>query len=313
MPTSGRASASLPSVAIITTIRSVPNVPLHEQPLFAKLVPSLSRTITAGEKSRMRERMHLVLCAREDDTFYLENAKNVSRALRKPLGFMYPKIFYYPSLDVSLNEAMLYAYAIQEHQVQFLHRTFEDVQYAREAWLGDAMRAIDMRHVAVARPAAARTSSKASAALADNRPTVVSRRHLDIFEEYHPPQLRAVGASVNTWLLGAYGTSDGASTDASGAPLSVGSGGGVSETRRQQTVASLVACARHVISSYDDAAGNGKAAGAGTPPPRASCVAHVGKAPVPAQPTTVTSVCKEQWCVMRRRPARAHLPLAQAP
>ena len=131
MPTSGRASASLPSVAIITTIRSVPNVPLHEQPLFAKLVPSLSRTITAGEKSRMRERMHLVLCAREDDTFYLENAKNVSRALRKPLGFMYPKIFYYPSLDVSLNEAMLYAYAIQEHQVQFLHRTFEDVQYAR--------------------------------------------------------------------------------------------------------------------------------------------------------------------------------------
>lgn len=228
---------------------------------------------------------------------YLEQAANVRRMVSSRVNFMTFKLLFYPSLDVSLNGAMLLAYA---DGADFLHRTFEDVRYARTGWLGDAVRALDRRDAAVVRPAAARVSSKTGADKSSgSRPTLISRTHLDVFENYHPPQLHAVGASVDAWLLAAYGT-------AANVPTRSTAAAGAAETRRQQTLAALVTCARHVLAEYGGANRTEANDGGASPPlARASCIVGGGGA-TRARPLATTvaggaaNECDREWCVVRR-------------
>ena len=268
------------SIAIVASIKSTPGLALMEQPLLKNLVPSLVSTITRGEHSRHRAGIGLYLYAKEDDDFFIEHTRELRRLLAARLGFMLPpRILYFPSPETGLNGAMLYAYA---DGFQYFHRTFEDVKYARPAWLGDAVRALSLGHTSYAQPMVERQVRSVERAA---RPSVVARRHLDIFESYHPAQLHGAGA-IDAWFGGAYARERDVKP--------------VRAATASQLVTPLIQCARYVIAAYSEANHSAE------PWSRATCIARGGGVAAKGSQLVRSSgdsgeICQNHWCAIRTK------------
>ena len=166
------------SIAVVACIRSAPEMGLSQQPLLTTLLPSLARTTTPLERRRLN--VCLYLCAQDDDQFLLDQAKELRRLVASKASFVGMRLGFYPSIHEGLNSAMLCAYA---DGAKFFHRTFDNVRYTRTDWLGNALGELARGERFIVRP------SVATRPPATGWPSLVSRRHLDAFEQFHPPQL----------------------------------------------------------------------------------------------------------------------------
>ena len=313
------------SIAVVACIRSAPELGLSQQPLLTTLLPSLARTTTPLERRRLN--VCLYLCAQDDDQFLLDQAKELRRLVASKASFVGMRLGFYPSIHEGLNSAMLCAYA---DGAKFFHRTFDNVRYTRTDWLGNALGELARGERFIVRP------SVATRPPATGWPSLVSRRHLDAFEQFHPPQLH--GEPLDSWLTAAYAGASRQLVAGGGGGAGDGDSRGGRHNRADRMLAedevhdgtvatpmhplllpALVECGRHVLAGFEK---NSSAA-------RASCVAYVqARGDIQtARRVAALSIANDcrlmasgasgapevgYWCAVRARPpARAHIAVPE--
>jgi hypothetical protein len=171
---------------------------VSESAISSVFLPSLVKTISVEERSTWR--IGLYLCADDTDQFYLSNAAKLRQLAGKVAPWLKLKLLFYPAVKnrVPNREAALQAYA---DGAEYLHRTNDDIMFATDGWLTTAvtaLRALVPPNVGVVGPKVYGDGIRGQSTTLD----VVHRSHLDIFQDYYPPQLD--NWYVDDWIAFAY-------------------------------------------------------------------------------------------------------------
>ena len=188
-----------PKFTIVACVKSPAS--LRELPraaLAAVFLPSLVKTVTDDERRRWR--IGLYLCADDTDQFYVSQAAAIKKLAASVAPWLDLRLLFYPAFKnrVPNREAALQAYA---DGAEYLHRTNDDISFLSVGWLTTAvtaLRSLSPPDVGVVGPKVYGDGIRGGATTLD----VVHRTHLDIFQEYYPPQLD--NWFVDDWIAFAY-------------------------------------------------------------------------------------------------------------
>ena len=261
---------SYAQVAFLVCYRSNPGLALEQQPLISSLVTSLASTVSRNDRKSVGP-FCLYICADDTDDYLTSRSRELRRAVLHTANVFSLRILFYPP-PASIQQLASAAYA--EGAKFFIH-AHGDANFAasksQPGWISQAVQSLRSSELGYAVAAVQSTGLHAA-------PTVVARRHLDIFADMYPAQLQE--GTLDVWLRQTYSSAQQPERPLAATVAQRREGG----RSKPGLLSALIDCGRHVLATHE---------GNRTAP--AACTAHLSSKIHSLRqviPSSSTSTCR---------------------
>ena len=254
-----------PGLVVIVCTRAHTGGSLRDSPLFTSFLPSLSKSVSSKDVKALGGPACIYVCAEEDDEALITQAASFRRMVAGAARHFGVRLFFYPRRS-SFRQTAAQAYA---DGALYLHHAHDSVQYSKAGWVAEAVATLQARHprnIGFTMPAISSSSTPPAeterrtggwaalggqARAASHIAALVSRLHLDIFDELYPSAVPDY--SVHEWLTRTYAALDGAAVVGDGCDASSSSRSGcprAAGARKLQGWGALVECGRAAVIAF---------------------------------------------------------------